>query len=217
MKNLKRNAVVVVVVLFVCVAGYLNWSYNSKWGEANSDMVMAEDSAMNEERQEYENVLSIGGRETAAQTAASEMVSEYFATARLTRQQSRDEALNLLQTAASTENVSQETIDSAMNEISAMATWSMQETQMENLLMAKDFVDCVVFMKDDEVTVALPAPAEGLSEAAVARVTDIITSGAGVPASQIRIIEIKSGSVADAGAAGSTDVIAESFDETIDN
>ena len=221
MKNLKRNAVVVVVLLFVCVAGYLNWSYNTKWGKPDSDMVLAEDAAMNEANQDYENVLSIGA-EDGAKAASNEFVSEYFAAARLTRQQARDEALSLLQTAASTDNVSQETIDSAMNEISAMATLSMREAQMENLLIAKDFADCVVFMNDNEVTVALPAPAEGLSEAAVARVTDIITTEAGIPAANIRLIEIRPKSTdsevfTKMDAVAETEVTADEGAETIDS
>ena len=42
----KRNAVVAVVLLFVCVGVYLNWSYNNKWGTADPAMVKAEDAAM---------------------------------------------------------------------------------------------------------------------------------------------------------------------------
>ncbi len=171
-KNLKRNMVIAAVLLLVCAAVYLNWSYNNRWGGADAAMVDAEDEAMTE----------AGGE------ASSE---DYFAAARLTRQNSRDEALNLLQTAASSETASQETIDSAMTAIASMATWSMQETQIENLLIAKDFSDCVVYISSEGVTVAVPAPAEGLSEAAVARITDTITSETGISAAQIKVIEIR--------------------------
>ena len=118
--------------------------------------------------------------------------STYFAEARLTRQVSRDEALQLLQTAAAAETASQETIDSAMNAISAMATCSMKESQIENLLIAKDFADCVVYIGNDSVTVAVPAPEDGLAEDAVARITDIICTETEYDASQLSIIEVKS-------------------------
>lgn len=177
MNKVKRNIVIVTVLLFVCAAVYLNWSYNNSWGDANSAMVEAEDEAM-------------AAAENQEASAASSL-SDYFAQARLTRQTSRDEALSLLQTAASSDAASQETIDSAMNAISAMATWSMQETQIENLLIAKNFEDCVVFMSEDEVTVAVPAPAEGLSAAAVARITETITSETDYDATQIKVIEIR--------------------------
>ena len=176
-KKVKRNIIIAAVLLFVCAAVYLNWSYNNSWGAADPAMVKAED----------EKMTSLGG-ETDAEPA-----SDYFAQARLTRQTSRDEALSLLETAASSESASQETIDSAMNAIAAMANWSMLETQLENTLIAKDFSDCVVYISEDGVTVAVPAPAEGLSAAAAARITEAVTS-AGYTADQLNVIEIRSGS-----------------------
>lgn len=177
-KKAKRNIIIAAVLLFVCAAVYLNWSYNNSPGAADPAMVKVEDEQM-----------STLGTETGAEAA-----SDYFAQARLTRQTSRDEALNLLQTAASSESASQETIDSAMNAIAAMANWSMLETQLENTLLAKNFSDCVVYISDEGVTVSVPAPAEGLSEAAVARISEAVTS-AGYTADQLHVIEIRSGQV----------------------
>jgi stage III sporulation protein AH len=185
-KNLKRNAVIITVLVFVCAAVYLNWSYNNKWGNADSDMAAAEDEML-----DTEGALDADAAEGDLDISAGDMVSDYFAEARLTRQQSRDEALALLQSAASAEAASQETIDSAMNAIAAMATYSMQESQIENLLIAKDFDDCVVYITGDGATVAVPAPLEGLSEAAVARITDTIISETDFDATNIKIIEVK--------------------------
>lgn len=179
MKNKKRNITMLAVLMFVCAAVALNWSYNNRWGNPDAEMVSAEDAAMMNANAQFNQ-----------STEAS--ASEYFAEARLTRQVSRDEALQLLQTAATAETASQETIDSAMNAISAMAACSMQESQIENLLIAKDFADCVVYIGNNSVTVAVPAPEEGLSEEAVARITDIICSETSYEAAQLSIIEVKS-------------------------
>ena len=186
MKNLKRNAVIAAVLVFVCAAVYLNWSYNN---DRDAEGVMAPEE------------------DKKTETAASES-GDYFARARLTRQTSRDEALDLLETAAAGEGASQETIDGAMDAIAAMATWSMQETQIENLLLAKDFSDCVVYISSDGVTAAVPAPVEGLSAAAVAQITETIIGETGCSAEDIRVIEVKPGSEASpaatpAAAAGS--------------
>ena len=183
-KNLKRNIVMAAVLLFVCAAVYLNWSYNNRLGEPDSAMVAAEDSAMDAANERYLETRAEEERE-------SEKTPAYFASARLTRQQSRDEALNLLETAAAGEGASQETIDSAMRSITTMATWSLQETQIENLLLAKGFDDCVAYIGGDGITVAVPAPPEGLSAAAVARITDVITGETDFTASQLRIIEVR--------------------------
>jgi len=178
MKKRKRNLTMLAVLMFVCSAVALNWTYNNRWGTPDAEMVYAEDAAMMAAELSFEeNLLSAG--------------SEYFAEARLTRQLSRDEALSLLETAASSDGASQETIDSVMNAISAMATCSMQESQIENLLIAKDFEDCVVYIGNESITVAVPSPLEGLSQEAVARITEIICNETDYEAQQLSIIEVK--------------------------
>lgn len=173
MKHLKRNVTIAAVLLLVCAAVYLNWSYNNKWGTADPAMVK---KAANEA---YE----------AANTKSS---TGYFAEARLNRQVSRDEAIKLLEDAVKSDTASQETIDSAMTSISAMANYSMKESQLENKLLAKDFSDCVVYMSEDSITVAVPAPRDGLSEAAVARITETVTSETSYTAAQLNVIEVPS-------------------------
>lgn len=178
MKNRKRNLTMLAVMMFVCAAVALNWTYNNRWGTPDTEMVYAEDEMMLAAEASFEESLMTSG-------------IEYFAEARLTRQLSRDEALSLLETAASSDGASQETIDSVMNAISVMATCSMQESQIENLLIAKDFEDCVVYIGNESVTVAVPAPEEGLSEEEVAQITDIICSETQYKATQLSIIEVK--------------------------
>ena len=175
MNKVKRNVVTVTVLLFVCAAVYLNWSYNNRWGTSDSAMVKAEDDGMAQAKQEYDDAMNDN----------TVTVPSYFATARLTRQEARDEALSLLEKTAASENASQETIDSAMT------AYSLQETQIENMLIAKDYTDCVVFVSADGVTVTVPAPTEGLSPDAVARITDTIFSETDFTMSQINVIEIK--------------------------
>ncbi len=186
-KNLKRNLIIVAVLLFVCAAAYLNWSYNNKWDNADSAMIDAEDKAMADALAAEEDDASVS--EEIGDAAVSE--NDYFASARLTRQQSRDEALSLLETAASADSASQEVIDSAMNAISTMASWSLMESQIENELLAKEFSDCLVYLTEDGATVAVPAPEEGLSEVAVAQVTEVVTSVAGIDPTMLHIIEVK--------------------------
>lgn len=181
MKKTKRNIAIIVVLLFVCAAIYFNWSYNTQWGKADAEMAAAEDAATAAVKEEEEDAA-------AASAPASD---DYFAKARLTRQQSRDEALSLLKSASTAEGASQATIDSAMSAISAMASDSMTETQIENLLLAKNFSECVVYITDEGITVAVPAPADGLSTAQVATITDTIVKETDYTAPQIKVIEVK--------------------------
>ncbi len=127
--NLKRNLIIMAVLLFVCAAAYLNWSYNNKWDNADSAMVDAEDRAMADAGVMEDDDGAVSEAGDAAEPEDGR--EDYFAMARLTRQQSRDEALSLLETAASAESASQEVIDSAMNAITTMASWSLMESQIE--------------------------------------------------------------------------------------
>lgn len=182
MSKSKRNITVLAVLLCLSAAVYLNWAYNNRSAdEAMADAELAASKAL---------------EETAAEQSLDTLVSDYFAQARLTRQQSRDEAIDLLETAASSQSASQETIDSAVNTIAVMANYSMMETQVENLLLAKNFAECVAFMSAEGVTLAVPAPAEGLTAEEVARITDAIIAETDFTAAQITLIEVKSGSEA---------------------
>ena len=173
MKKAKRNIIIAAVLVLVCAAVYLNWSYNAS---DESEPVDAADDA--------NGAQAVGTQDST---------EDYFAQARLARQTSRDEALGLLETAAASEGASQETIDASMDAIAAMATWSMQETQIENLLLAKNFADAVVYISSDGVTVAVPAPVEGLNSAEVAQITETVIGETGCTAEDIRVIEVKGG------------------------
>ena len=185
MKLWKRNAVVAAVLVFVCAGIYLNWSYNQRWGDGNSAMADAEDEMTTA-------VNAAGGSpEEPVSAALPASVSGYFSEARLTRQQSRDQALSLLETAACAESASQEVIDSAMNEITVMANWSLLESKIENELLAKDFADCVVYLSSQGCTVAVPSGADGLTETQVAQITDAVLSNTELTAAAINVIEVR--------------------------
>ncbi len=187
MKAFKRNAVIVAVLLFVCAAVYLNWSYNN--GEAAVLSPDAETEGQNANADvgtpTDEAGLYYESEETASET------NEYFAEARLTRQQARDEATATLQLITDTEGASKETIDKALAGITKIADWSVKEAELESLITAKGFSECVVFISDDGINVTVPVPQEGLSSASVAKITDIITEKTEFTAADLKIIEIK--------------------------
>lgn len=79
-----------------------------------------------------------------------------------------------------------------MTAIAAMATDSMTETRIENLLLAKGYADCVAYISGDNISVAVPSPAEGLTSAQVAAITDVITADTDFAVSQLKIVEVKS-------------------------
>ncbi|HIY21459.1 MAG TPA: SpoIIIAH-like family protein [Candidatus Flavonifractor merdigallinarum] len=199
MKLWKRNAVVAVIVLFVCVAVYLNWSYNQE--SADAGKVLGQAALVGAESTDP----LLAGTASSATPAPSGSVSSpapsgqaeqtagegesggtgYFASARLNRQEARDSALRILQ-----ESAADETMQAEMTQaIETMADTTVSEAQIENMVTAKGYADCVAFLGEDSASIVVAATAEGLSDADIARITEIVTGETGLSASQIRIIE----------------------------
>ena len=67
----------------------------------------------------------------------------------------------------------------------------MCEAQIESLVVAKGYEDCVAYMTDDGISVAVSSPEEGLQDSDVALISDIVTSQTEYTLGDIRIIEVK--------------------------
>ena len=65
----------------------------------------------------------------------------------------------------------------------------MAESQIESLVPAKGYADCVVFMGEDSVSVVVAAPETGLNTADVARIKDIVVNETDYTPEQIKIME----------------------------
>ncbi len=187
----KRNAVVAAVVLFVCGAVYLNWSYQKGQTEAaGKTLGEAELVSM----QTSDPLLS-ASPDPSASPAASAAPSDaakgsgYFDSARLNRQEARDSALSILQEAVADENASETMKEESSAAIQTLADYTVSEAQIENLVTAKGYADCVAFISDGSASVVVSATEEGLTDADVARITEIVTDETGFEASSIKIIE----------------------------
>ena len=115
----------------------------------------------------------------------------YFATARLNRQQARDSALSLLQDAAAREDADEAVKNQLNDNIQTMADYTVTEAQIENLVVAKGFTDCVAFIGEDALSLAVSVPEGGLTEADTAKILDVVKQAAGYTADQITIIEVE--------------------------
>lgn len=188
MKLWKRNAVVAAIVLFVCVAVYLNWSYQQEEADVGKTLGQAALVSSRTDDPLLPAVSPAPGGEPAP-SAAPTVSTGYFASARLNRQQARDNALGILQETMSSENAEEAAKLDAGAAIETLATSTVSEAQIENLVVAKGYADCISFISDAGVSVVVPATENGLQSADVARITEIVTAETGIPASQITIIE----------------------------
>ena len=162
----KRRGVAAAVLLLVCGAVYMNWRY--------SDSVK-------------DNKVLGQSEETAGDPAPAE--DDYFATARLSRKQARDNAIHMLQEAESDENAEESVLNEASRTLQVLASYTVAESQIESLVTAKGYADCVVFMGEDSVSVVVAAPETGLNTADVARIKDIVVNETDYTPEQIKIME----------------------------
>ncbi len=179
LKLWKRNAIVGAIVLFVCAAVYLNWTYNQEGATVGKTL--------------GEAALVAGTGEQSTQTdpnAAQNGTAKgtYFAEARLNRQQARDSALSILQEATKDEKASQETIDEANIAIQTMANITLTEAQIENLVVAKGYTNCVAFMDHENISVVVSGVEGDLTDADVAKIGEIVMEQTGFVGDQITII-----------------------------
>ena len=190
MKIWKRNAIIATVLLFVCAGIYLNWSYNET--AAGEDLTDTLDAGLLEDSTlvsaDADDALLAAANEGLSDTAAS--TEEYFAEVRLSRQESRDSALGILQEAMAYETDGEQNA-AATAALEQVVSTALSEAQIESLVIAKGYADCVAYMTDTGITVAVSAPEEGLDSASVAQIADIVTSQSDYSLADIRVIEVK--------------------------
>ena len=181
-QSVKRKLVVSTVLVFVCVAVYLNWRYASQLpldGESGEvGKVLGESTLVNGEADTTEG----------DETEGTETEGDYFATARLTRQQARDSALALLREASENTEAGEEAAASGAESIQVLAGYAVAEAQIENLVTAKGYADCVAFMGEDSISVVVDTGTGELTAEDVAKITDIAMTETGYPASGIKIM-----------------------------
>ena len=182
----KRNTVAAAVAVLVCAAAALNWRYSAA--------PAAGESGGSESKLLGEAAL-VSGREddSAAQAGVADEAevytgSDYFASARLTRQQARDNAISLLQEAADQPGADTSVANEASEGIAVLAGYTMKEAQIENLVTAKGYADCVAFMGEDSISVVVDTGTGELTAEDVAKITDIAMTETGYPASGIKIM-----------------------------
>ena len=211
----KRNAVVAVVVLFLCAGIYLNWTYSQKpeTEAASAPAELAETLDTELLAKTAEEADASGQAEVTSVDALTEDVvvldesaydalltqadtdtsmEDYFASIRMARQESRASAVDLLQeTIAYETGGDAEAASAASVRLEDMVTTALQEAEIEGLVIAKGYEDCVTYMSDGAISVAVAAPAEGLTAESVAQICDIVTTQSDYTPSQLKIIEVR--------------------------
>lgn len=177
MKFLKKQMVLIAVVAVIGLAIFLNWQLGNT---SNADEVLSQQQSAAEES----NNSSILGQAEFVNSS-----TEYFDSARLNRQETRQQALDIANSVLSSENATQEERDQAASQIMTLSNAADAEGRIENLIKAKGYSECVAFISSEAVSIVVKS--NGLTSEDVIAIKDIAVAQTEMDATSVKIIESK--------------------------
>lgn len=179
MNKWKKNLIAAAVLLVVCFGIYMNWMYTNANEVADLTDVL-----------DAETVLSENGviMDSSAENMDADLATDYFAAVRLSRQEARDSAVNLLQEAMAYGDSTQQQQSNA--QLEKIVQTGLCEAQIESLVIAKGYADCVAYMSDTGISVAVAAPEGGIQSTDVALIADIVLTQTELSIDQIHVVEV---------------------------
>lgn len=181
MKTWKKNMVAAAVLVTVCTGIYLNWIYSESQSAADLTQKLDAEKVLSD------SLLILDG-DSAPVSGDENTITDYFAAVRLSRQQARDSAVELLQEAMSYTDREEDPHASA--QLENIVQTALTEAQIESLVIAKGYADCVAYMSDGKISIAVASPEGGLQNTDVAVIADIIMSQVDYTLDQIRVVEV---------------------------
>ncbi len=172
----KGHVVLAALVVALGVAVYLNWNYTESGGFVEPVNGTSKETEQNEK--------DPGKAEETANYGDA-----YFVEARLSRTQSRDEAMDAVKYMLEDAKLDEKTMLKLTNQATALALRIEKEGKIENILKAKGFSECMVYLDEQKADVIVKS--DGLTDSEAAQVMDAVLSEAKIPHQNISIIEIK--------------------------
>ena len=129
---------------------------------------------------------STPGEDNGGSADAGSEVDGYFSATQVSRQRARDEALLVLQGVVDNENADEATKTNALLEISQLAKEMEAEANIEAMVLAKGFEQCVAIVNDGSCSVVVKS--DGLVAGQISQINAIVYEQAGILPSAVRII-----------------------------
>ena len=175
----KKQIIMTCLTLMLAVAVYINYSTAPKLDDSKKSTVKSVS--------EQSDTESYG--ETEFVNADASATDDYFAQARLDRMNSRDEAVQTLQTIIGGGDITEdEMVTDALNAVE-VSKLIESEGKIESLIKAQGYKDCVVYL--DGETAKVVVKTAGLDKGQAAAIKQVILDESEVSAENIRIFEVK--------------------------
>ena len=129
--------------------------------------------------------LEIPNIEASAESGSATV--DVFAEMSLSRQQARDEAMEVLRTVTDSASATEDVKADAMAQIETIASTIECEANIESLIMSKGFENCVAVINGNTASVIVKT--DGLLQNEIAQISEIVYEQAGVLPTSLNIIE----------------------------
>lgn len=187
----KRQLVLAALVVALGAAVYLNWQFSG------DNQLMATNALTSTSGRELGEAQLVGGavesgvQKKAASSAvqANATADTYFSEARLSRQKARDQAVELLEKTLTDTKTSDAAKKEAVAQAAVVAQNTLRENNIESLVKAKGFSDCVAYLQNSECSVVVKTKDSSQNNAIM--IKDIVAGQAGIAYDKIKIIENK--------------------------
>ena len=199
-RNTRRVTALTLAAALV-VAVYLNWQYARTGAELEPEAVNVSASVAEEASvpitdglmTEAEAVSSTNKNYGEAQlvSVSNDSGSKFFEEARLKREKAHDAALDTIQKTLKSASLSADEKKSYAQELTGNLENLNAETEIETLVKAKGFADCLCFLQADRADLTVMTSGDALTAAQVAQIRDIILSKSSVTAQNITVVEVK--------------------------
>jgi len=198
MKNIhkQRKASLLLLSFAMVLAVYLNWQYARVERDSyiitdeltqQMNTTVMDESDLLKTSDDYET-KNYGDAQLVATTKSDS--DKYFEQARLSRQKSRDEALDTIQKTLKNSKLSDGEKKQATDSLSKIIRNMTNETDIENMVKAKGFRDCVASINNDKISVAVRTVNGELSKADVSKIRDVVLSKTTISSQNIVVVEV---------------------------
>ena len=196
-----RKVTALTLAAALVVAVYLNWQYARTGAELETEAVNVSASVAEEASvpitdglmTEAEAVSSTNKNYGEAQlvSVSNDSGSKFFEEARLKREKAHDAALDTIQKTLKSASLSADEKKSYAQELTGNLENLNAETEIETLVKAKGFADCLCFLQTDRADLTVMTSGDALTAAQVAQIRDIVLSKSSVTAQNITVVEVK--------------------------
>ncbi len=186
----KRQVAAASLILLIGVAGYLNMSIQNGEADPNVSVMYTEASKrLGEAKMVNATEPAQQEQEEAGKNNTTVVGADYFTNAKMEREKTRGETIEMLTGVLNASEADKEAKDNAQKQIEMLAKFTEGEVAAENMIRAKGYGDCIVFMGENVTSVAVET--NGLNEIDAAVITELVANSGAVRADQVKIVEIK--------------------------